>query len=208
MCDFLSKGKQIRNECQWTCTCHGGSRGSSEVRGACVCVGVGVRHTSNDCAYQSLTLLTEGISLSPSGSSLSSCTRCASLIGSSSARNCEARKRVPRILVSSGQRWCRNSHKRAGIELNLGEQRTNRGLLSELYHLAQADTGSRELGIVPDGVHQALRRLPCHGEIGVCPWAPPPARRSVSRDCGRTGKLSYDVIIGGVVWLKVWVIEE
>lgn len=55
----------------------------------------GLWHTSNDCAYQSLTLPIEGISLRPSGRSWSSCTRCANRIGSSSERNCDARKRVP-----------------------------------------------------------------------------------------------------------------
>jgi len=52
-------------------------------------------HTSNDCAYQSRTLQMDGISLRPSGRSLSSCTRCANRMGSSSERNCDARKRVP-----------------------------------------------------------------------------------------------------------------
>jgi hypothetical protein len=51
--------------------------------------------TSNDCAYQSRTLQMDGISLRPSGRSLSSCTRCASRMGNSSERNCDARKRVP-----------------------------------------------------------------------------------------------------------------
>lgn len=51
--------------------------------------------TSNDCAYQSCTFLTDGISLSPSGRWVSSWTRCASRIGSSSARNWEARNSVP-----------------------------------------------------------------------------------------------------------------
>jgi hypothetical protein len=51
--------------------------------------------TSNDCAYQSRTLQIDGISLRPSGRSLSSCTRCANRMGSSSERNCDARKRVP-----------------------------------------------------------------------------------------------------------------
>lgn len=51
--------------------------------------------TSNDCAYQSCTFLIDGMSLSPSGSSPSSCTLWARRMGSSSARNCDARKSVP-----------------------------------------------------------------------------------------------------------------
>jgi hypothetical protein len=43
--------------------------------------------TSNDCAYQSCTFLTDGMSLRPSGRFSSSWTRCANRIGSSSARN-------------------------------------------------------------------------------------------------------------------------
>lgn len=39
---------------------------------------------------------------------------------------------------------------------------TDRGLLPELDHLAQTDASGRELGIVPDGVHQAVRRPPRH----------------------------------------------
>ena len=54
-------------------------------------------HTSKDCAYQSRTLCMEGISPSPSGKLLSSWTLCASRIGSSSARNCDALKSVPVI---------------------------------------------------------------------------------------------------------------
>lgn len=53
------------------------------------------RHTSNDCAYQSCTLLIEGISFKPSGRSPSSCTRWAKRMGSSSDRNCDARNSVP-----------------------------------------------------------------------------------------------------------------
>ena len=52
-------------------------------------------HTSNDCEYQSLTFLIDGISFSSSGKSPSSCTLCASRMGSSSERNWEARNRVP-----------------------------------------------------------------------------------------------------------------
>lgn len=51
--------------------------------------------TSNDCAYQSCTFLTDGMSLRPSGRFSSSWTRCAKRMGSSSARNWEALKRVP-----------------------------------------------------------------------------------------------------------------
>ncbi|KAI7197852.1 hypothetical protein KC363_g17 [Hortaea werneckii] len=51
--------------------------------------------SSNDCAYQSWTLRMLGISFKPSGRSPSSCTRCASRMGSSSDRNWEARNSVP-----------------------------------------------------------------------------------------------------------------
>ena len=53
------------------------------------------QHTSNDWTYQSRTRPIDGISLSPSGRCSSSSTRCASRMGSSSDRNCEARNRVP-----------------------------------------------------------------------------------------------------------------
>lgn len=105
--------------------------------------------TSKDCAYQSLTLITEGISLRPSGNSSNSRTRCAKRIGSSSARNWDARNSVPEV----GQRE----------DLALGRcKRTDRGLLPKLDHLAQAHAGSGELGIVTDGIHQALRGFPRH----------------------------------------------
>lgn len=63
--------------------------------------------TSNDCAYQSLTRPIDGISFRPSGRSLSSCTRCAKRMGSSSERNCEARKRVPVEGLSPNCTICR-----------------------------------------------------------------------------------------------------
>jgi hypothetical protein len=71
----------------WTSSCAIVSQGSLKH--------VSDGRTSNDCAYQSRTRQIEGISLRPSGRSLSSCTRCANRMGSSSERNCDARKRVP-----------------------------------------------------------------------------------------------------------------
>ena len=53
--------------------------------------------SSNDCMYQSATLLIGATSLSPSGSLPSSSTRCANRTGSSSDKNCDARKRVPAV---------------------------------------------------------------------------------------------------------------
>mgnify|MGYP003629558687 CR=1 FL=1 len=64
--------------------------------------------TSKDCAYQSWTLLIDGISFNPSGRSPSSCTLCASRMGSSSDKNWDARKRVPDQPAESVQAaWCR-----------------------------------------------------------------------------------------------------
>lgn len=104
--------------------------------------------TSKDWAYQSWTLLIEGISLKPSGNSLSSCTRCARRMGSSSDRNCEARNRVPgRSDILTTERWA--SH-------------TRRGSLAKLDHLPQTNAGGREAGIVLDGVHQLVALLPRH----------------------------------------------
>jgi hypothetical protein len=72
--------------------------------------------TSNDCAYQSRTLQIDGISLRPSGSSLSSCTRCARRMGSSSERNCDARKRVPVDGFSPNWTICRKETPRHGLD--------------------------------------------------------------------------------------------
>jgi hypothetical protein len=52
--------------------------------------------TSKDWAYQSLTFCTDGMVLRPSGRLLNSSTRWARRIGSSSARNCDARNKVPK----------------------------------------------------------------------------------------------------------------
>lgn len=73
-------------------------------------------HTSNDCAYQSRTRQIDGISLRPSGRSLSSCTRCASRMGSSSERNCDARKRVPVDGFSPNCTICRRETPRTTLD--------------------------------------------------------------------------------------------
>lgn len=44
---------------------------------------------------------------------------------------------------------------------------TSRGLVAKLHHLPQAHARSGKLGIVPDGGHQPVRRLPRHGG-GLC----------------------------------------
>jgi hypothetical protein len=126
--------------------------------------------TSNDCAYQSCTFLIEGISFSPSGRSPSSCTRCASLMGSSSERNWEARKRVPKV-----------NHILALISMECLHHKiiiphTCRRSLPELNHLPQAHASCWEARIMPDGVHQHIRLLPRHRED--CCW-PSGLRRTV-----------------------------
>lgn len=119
------------------------------------------KRTSNDCAYQSCTLLMEGISFKPSGRSPSSCTRCARRMGSSSARNCEARKRVPVTHTLKSAMKCID-----GQEGN----HTGRGALSKLHHLPQTHAGGREARVVLDGVHQLVRLPPRHD----CWCADPP----------------------------------
>lgn len=138
--------------------------------------------TSKDCAYQSRTLCMEGISPRPSGRLLSSWTLCASRMGSSSATNCDARKRVPErkcqpmniIVAVTGIGNAQLSSPR-GI-------RTDRGVLAELDHLAQAHAGCGEARIVLDGFHQARRRLPRHGGGGRGLIGP--TKPDVRRGCG------------------------
>jgi hypothetical protein len=88
-------------------------------------------------------------------------------MGSSSARNCDARNRVPIEFAGAGQPLAEEEGTRSGAKTGL----TGRGPLAELDHLAQADASGREAGIMPDGVHQSLRLLPghdglLHGDLG------------------------------------------
>ena len=106
--------------------------------------------SSNDCAYQSWTLLIGLISFRPSGRLPSSWTRCAKRMGSSSERNCEARKRVPDV---------DNQSQASETAVSVP---TSRWLLSKLNHLLQTDPCCGEASIVTDGAHQSLRRLPRH----------------------------------------------
>lgn len=118
-------------------------------------------HTSKDCAYQSSTLFTDGISLSPSGKLSSSWTRCARRMGSSSARNCEALKREP------VRTHTHKVSKTGAISIKTKPILTCGGLLAELDHLSQAHASCREAGVVPDGVHQLVGLLPRHlGDLG------------------------------------------
>lgn len=75
-------------------------------------------------------------------------------MGSSSARNCEALNNVPENRERSQKSRMAGAGKQAEL--------TDRGFLPELDHLAQTDASGREFGIMPDGVHQAVRRPPRH----------------------------------------------
>lgn len=125
-------------------------------------------HTSNDCAYQSRTRHIEGISLSPSGRSLSSCTRCANRMGSSSERNCDARKRVPVDGFSPNCTIWRSDTPAITSDTAITWTVVNRtyqlpgSCCSAARTLAR--TCSRSCAITHlDGVHQLLRPFPRHG---------------------------------------------
>lgn len=63
--------------------------------------------------------------------------------------------------------WLALAGERARLRLEALQELTDRGSLAELNHLAQADAGSWEGGIMTDGIHQLLGLAPRHLE-GLC----------------------------------------
>ena len=80
---------------------------------------------------------------------------------SSSERNWEARNRVPAESMSIGC-WLALASERTRQNPAALQELTDRRPLAELDHLAQADAGSWEGGIMTDSIHQLLSLPPRH----------------------------------------------